>query len=68
VASGSNIDTASLGAKTFTVNATDRAGNPASSTVHYSVVPLIPDLVESAVSNPPSIALPGAASRQRTAC
>jgi len=59
VASGSNIDTASLGAKTFTVNATDRAGNPASSTVHYSVVPLIPDLVESAVSNPPSIALPG---------
>jgi hypothetical protein len=38
VASGSSIDTASPGAKTFTVNATDRAGNPASRTVNYSVI------------------------------
>jgi subtilase family serine protease len=59
VASGSDIDTASLGAKTFTVSATDRAGNPASRTVNYSVIPPIPDLVETAVSNPPSSALPG---------
>jgi subtilase family serine protease len=59
VASRSSIDTASLGAKTFTVNATDRAGNPASRTVNYSVIPPIPDLVETVVSNPPSLAVPG---------
>jgi subtilase family serine protease len=59
VANGSDIDTASLGAKTFTVNATDRAGNPASRMINYSVIPAIPDLVQTAVSNPPSIALPG---------
>ena len=38
VASGSNIDTASVGQKTFVVNATDKAGNPASLSVSYSVV------------------------------
>jgi subtilase family serine protease len=59
VPSGGNIDTASLGGRTFTVNATDRAGNPASRTASYSVIPAVPDLVETAVSNPPSIALPG---------
>jgi hypothetical protein len=37
VASGSNFDTASVGAKTFTVAATDNVGNSASSTVNYSV-------------------------------
>lgn len=60
VPSGSNIDTASLGVKTFTVRATDRAGNAASQTVNYSVVPpLPPDLLETAVGNPPSAAQPG---------
>ena len=38
VASGSNIDTASVGSKTFVVNAMDRAGNTASLSVTYSVV------------------------------
>lgn len=37
VASGSHIDTASVGAKTFTVSATDRAGNTFSRSVNYSV-------------------------------
>lgn len=38
VASGGQIDTASLGAKTFTVNATDNAGNTASQSISYTVV------------------------------
>ncbi len=38
VASGSNIDTASIGAKSFSVNATDAAGNTASASTNYSVV------------------------------
>ena len=38
VANGSPIDTGSVGAKTFTVNAADNAGNPASVTHNYSVV------------------------------
>ena len=37
VANGNDIDTASVGAKTFTVNATDAAGNANSVTVNYSV-------------------------------
>ena len=37
VANGSNINTSSVGPKTFTVNATDGAGNPASKTVSYYV-------------------------------
>ena len=37
VANGAAINTASVGAKTFTVNATDIAGNPASKTVNYTV-------------------------------
>ncbi|MFL6211578.1 MAG: OmpL47-type beta-barrel domain-containing protein [Pyrinomonadaceae bacterium] len=37
VASGSNIDTATVGSHTFTVNATDKAGNTASAARNYSV-------------------------------
>jgi hypothetical protein len=37
VASGAAIDTASVGPKTFTVNATDVAGNPATSTHDYQL-------------------------------
>lgn len=37
VASGANIDTASVGSKTFTVNSTDVAGNSATSSVAYTV-------------------------------
>jgi hypothetical protein len=37
VANGSNIDTAAIGAKTFTVNASDVAGNTSSKTVNYNV-------------------------------
>jgi hypothetical protein len=37
VASGSNIDTASLGTKTFTVTSTDIAGNSSSKSVTYTV-------------------------------
>lgn len=37
VPSGSAIDTSTVGPKTFTVNATDNAGNPATQTVNYSV-------------------------------
>jgi len=38
VVNGSNIDTAGLGAKSFTINATDRAGNRAMKSNSYSVV------------------------------
>jgi Tol biopolymer transport system component len=38
VPSGSAIDTASVGAKTFTVNAADNAGNAASVSVAYNVI------------------------------
>jgi hypothetical protein len=38
VPDGSPIDTGSVGAKTFTVQATDNTGNPASLTHHYTVV------------------------------
>jgi hypothetical protein len=37
VASGDAVPTGSVGSKSFTVNATDRAGNSASSTVTYTV-------------------------------
>jgi hypothetical protein len=37
VANGAPLDTGSPGEKTFTVNATDKAGNPASKSVSYSV-------------------------------
>ena len=37
VANGAPLDTGSPGEKTFTVNATDNAGNPASKSVSYSV-------------------------------
>ena len=37
VAQGAPLDTGSSGEKTFTVNATDQAGNPASTSVSYSV-------------------------------
>jgi hypothetical protein len=37
VASGANINTATVGSKNFTVNATDQAGNPASRTHTYDV-------------------------------
>ncbi len=38
VANGAAISTAVVGAKTFTVNASDNAGNPRSKTVNYSVI------------------------------
>jgi hypothetical protein len=38
VANGAAVDTSSVGAKSFTVNATDNAGNSASKTVTYTVV------------------------------
>lgn len=37
VPNGADIDTASIGARTFTVNATDSHGNSSSSSVNYSV-------------------------------
>jgi len=37
VANGSNIDTSTVGTKTFTVNATDNVGNASSTTVTYYV-------------------------------
>ena len=37
VAQGAPLDTGSSGEKTFTVNATDKAGNPATKSVSYSV-------------------------------
>ena len=36
-ANGQNIDTSSIGAKTFTVNSTDNAGNPSTKSVTYFV-------------------------------
>ncbi len=38
VADGAPLDTGSAGEKTFTVNAADKAGNPASKSVSYSVL------------------------------
>jgi hypothetical protein len=38
VANGANVDTSSVGEKSFTVSATDKADNPASRTVTYTVV------------------------------
>ena len=38
VANGANLDTASVGAKTFTANTADTAGNTGSQTASYSVV------------------------------
>ena len=38
VANGAAVDTSSVGDKSFTVNAEDNAGNPASKTVTYTVV------------------------------
>jgi hypothetical protein len=42
VANGAAIDTSSVGEKTFTVEATDNAGNPASKSVKYTVVDQAP--------------------------
>ncbi|HET8821003.1 MAG TPA: PxKF domain-containing protein [Thermoleophilaceae bacterium] len=50
VADGASVDTASVGKKTFTVNATDAAENPASISVTYTVVDRTPPSV--AVSAP----------------
>jgi hypothetical protein len=51
VPAGSRIDTATVGSKTFTVSATDRAGNSVTRTVTYTVTMAAggPDLVETAV-------------------
>ena len=38
VANGATIDTSTVGAKTFTVNATDRLGKPATRTISYAIV------------------------------
>ena len=45
-ASGSAIDTGSIGFKTFTVRATDRAGNETSRSVTYQVVAVVDDPVD----------------------
>ena len=50
VADGAALDTGSPGEKTFTVNATDKAGNPASKSVSYSVVDRTPPTI--ALTNP----------------
>jgi hypothetical protein len=46
VPAGSGIDTSSAGEKTFTVEATDNAGNAASKSVEYSVVDSTPPSIE----------------------
>jgi hypothetical protein len=46
VANGAAVDTASLGDKTFTVTATDEAGNTASESVSYKVVDATPPSIE----------------------
>jgi hypothetical protein len=48
VAAGAPIDTSSAGTKTFTVTATDAAGNPSTLTHSYSVVPPAPPTVVAA--------------------
>ncbi len=60
VANDALIDT-TPGPKTFTVNATDVAGNVATASVTYAVQGAAPgpDLVETFVSNPPATAVPG---------
>jgi Big-like domain-containing protein len=56
VPSGSAIDTTTAGAKTFTINASDRVGNPSSLTVTYSVVaPLTPSAITVVAQPNPSI-------------
>jgi len=54
VANGANIDTATLGAKTFTVNATDSVGNTSSATMNYSVIYNWAGFFQP-VDNPPTI-------------
>ena len=46
VANGAPIDTATVGEKTFKVEATDNAGNPASKSVTYTVVDQAPPSIE----------------------
>jgi hypothetical protein len=50
VANGAAIDTSSVGEKTFKVEATDNAGNPASKSVKYTVVDQVPPSIT--VSSP----------------
>ena len=50
VADGANVDTSTLGEHSFTVTATDKAGNHASAVVHYTVVDVTPP--EIAVASP----------------
>jgi len=45
VASGSGIDTSSAGVKTFTVDATDNAGNPARASAAYQVLATSPGTI-----------------------
>jgi hypothetical protein len=54
VPTGSPIDTSTLGTKTFTVNATDGAGNPASQTVTYTVDDATPPTANVTVSPTPN--------------
>jgi probable HAF family extracellular repeat protein len=53
-ANGAHIDTASIGSKTFTVVALDRAGNSTTSTATYSVIYPFSGFLGS-VSNPPTL-------------
>jgi len=45
VPNGANIDTASAGVKTFTVNATDNAGNPSTASASYQVLATSPTVI-----------------------
>ncbi|MBI5652889.1 MAG: PxKF domain-containing protein [Chloroflexi bacterium] len=54
VANGANIDTGSVGSKTFTVNARDNAGNPRTHAVTYRVAYNFVGLT-SPVDNPPTM-------------
>jgi hypothetical protein len=50
VPSGAALDTSTVGARTFTVNATDRAGNTRAVTVHYTVADATPPVITPTVN------------------
>jgi hypothetical protein len=54
VATGANIDTATAGSKTFTVNGTDNAGNPADASASYKVNYTFSGF-QSPIDNPPFV-------------
>lgn len=54
--SGTALDTTTIGAKTFTVTATDNAGNVKATTVSYTVTDATPPVVTSAVTGTAGLA------------